>query len=150
MPPGLHHVMAAAHFTSCIGQSFACNVESLVCPGSIALVHHRVQVSARTRLLWTLATALPAVLSVATFGTLPIFVMEHISLSGRGAGPLGSAAADVAVGCLFGLAVTIIFGHLRVVLAHAVWPRIWVGSHGSPKDASISCHTPAHLCGRSC
>ena len=75
----------------------------------------------------------PALVSVASFGTLPVFVMEHISLSGKGDGPLGAAAADVAVGVLFGLAATLIIGHLRVALAHATQPHIWVSSKcGSP------------------
>ena len=95
-----------------------------------------MQVSAKTRLLWTLGTSMPALLSVATFGTLPIFVMEHISLSGKGAGPLGSAAADVAVGCLFGLAATIMIGHLRAVLAQAVWRHIWVSTLVDSKNVS--------------
>ena len=102
-----------------------------------------VQVSARTRLLWTLGTAVPALLSVATFGTLPIFVMEHISLSGKGAGPLGPAAADVAVGVLFGLAATILIGHLRVVLAQAVWPHIWVSLQGVPRMCRPHYHKSA-------
>ena len=105
-----------------------------------------LQVSARTRLLWTLGTAVPALLSVATLGTLPIFVMEHISLSGKGEGPLGSAAADVAVGVLFGLAATILIGHLRVVLAHAVWPHIWVSLPMHPKNASSCQLLPSRWC----
>ena len=85
-----------------------------------------MQFGAEGRLSWTLATSLPALLSVATFGTLPIFVMEHISLSGKGGGPLGSATADVAIGVLFGIAATIMLGHLIVVLAHATQPHTWV------------------------
>ena len=87
-----------------------------------------MQASARLRLFWTLAVTAPALVSVASFGTLPVFVMEHISLSGKGDGPLGAAAADVAVGVLFGLAATLIIGHLRVALAHAVQPHFWVSS----------------------
>ena len=90
-----------------------------------------VQAGARLRLIWTLAVTAPALVSVASFGTLPVFVMEHISLSGKGGGPLGPAAADVAVGVLFGLAATLILGHLRVALAHAVRPHIWVSSECS-------------------
>lgn len=67
-------------------------------------------------------------LSVATLSTLPIFVMEHISLGGRGEAPLGPTAADVAVGVLFGLATTILLGHLRAMLAQAMRPYIWVCS----------------------
>ena len=85
-----------------------------------------MQVGADGRLSWTLATSLPALVSVASFGTLPIFVMEHISLSGKGGGPLGSAAADVAMGVLFGIAATIMLGHLIVALAQASQPHTWV------------------------
>ncbi len=87
-----------------------------------------MQAGARPRLFWTLAVTAPALVSVASFGTLPVFVMEHISLSGKGDGPLGAAAADVAVGVLFGLAATLIIGHLRVALAHAVQPHMGVSS----------------------
>ena len=101
-----------------------------------------VQVSARARLLWTLVTAVPALLSVATFGTLPIFVMEHISLSGKGAGPLGPAGADVAVGVLFGLAATILIGHLRVILAQCC-----LASHlGRFSWAFMEASTHVHAC----
>ena len=85
-----------------------------------------MQVGAEGRLSWTLATSLPALVSIASFGTLPIFVMEHISLSGKGSGPLGSAAADVAIGVLFGIAATIMLGHLIVALAQATQPHTWV------------------------
>jgi len=70
--------------------------------------------------------------------------MEHISLSGKGAAPLGLAAADVVVGVLFGLATTIMLGHLRVMLAQAVWPYIWVSLHANP-----TCLLVKGLCGLS-
>ncbi len=85
-----------------------------------------MQVGPEGQLSWTLATSLPPLVSVATFGTLPIFVMEHISLSGKGGETLGSAAADMAVGVLFGVAASIMLGHLRVVLAQATQPHTWV------------------------
>ena len=88
----------------------------------------------------------PSLVSVASFGTLPVFVMEHISLSGKGDGPLGAAAADVAVGVLFGLAATLIIGHLRIALAHAIQPHMWVSS----KYGAIYAATFRVLCNCCC
>ena len=97
-----------------------------------------------------MAVTAPALVSVASFGTLPVFVMEHISLSGKGGGPLGAGAADVAVGVLFGLAATLILGHLRVALAHAARPHLWVGSKCGAAYALSAVHSERRVTAAAC
>jgi hypothetical protein len=86
-----------------------------------------LQDASTKKLLWTVVTALPALLGVGAFVSyLPMFVAEHASLGGAGRSPLGSLAADVALGLLFGVVAAFALGHLAVWIAYTLRPFIWV------------------------
>ncbi len=79
------------------------------------------------RLAWALATAVPALSSVApSLLTLPLFILEHLSIGGAGKPPLGALAADVVTGLLFGIVAALVLGHLAAWLAYSARPFIWV------------------------
>ncbi len=79
------------------------------------------------RLAWAVATAVPALISVApSLLTLPLFILEHLSIGGAGKPPLGALAADVVTGLLFGIVAALVLGHLAAWLVYSARPFIWV------------------------
>ncbi|CAL8464405.1 g3940 [Coccomyxa elongata] len=119
----VHAAVAAALMRSGMRTSFAFAVWAFA--GIASLLVHR-KASATQRLAWASATAVPALISVApSLLTLPLFILEHLSIGGAGKPPLGALAADVVTGLLFGIVAALVLGHLAAWLAYSARPFIW-------------------------
>ena len=69
------------------------------------------------RLLTVLIAAVPVGMTASPFiTTLPLFVMEHISISGAPPPPFGYLVADSAIGIVLGLAVVLTAGFYGLLL----------------------------------
>lgn len=102
---------------------------SLTTKPLIARACHPAQGSLTPRkLLSVLIVSVPAGMMVAPFAAaLPIFVMEHISISGAPPPPIGYLVGDTAIGAIVGLAAFVTGSFYAHVIAHAAGNRLSVG-----------------------